>query len=125
MWLNFYIVLFTRDLFFIPKDNFFFSFLSTPQHLEFLGQGSDPSYSCDLHCIWSNTRSLTHCAGPGSNLSPSTAEMLQIPLCHSGNSKANVFFSTYFLPKRFDILKLRYLKSTLKIIVLEEKILWH
>ena len=32
---------------------FFFSFLATPRHMEFLGQGSDPSHSCDPHrsCI--------------------------------------------------------------------------
>ena len=44
----------------------FFSFLATPWQVEFPGQGSDPSHSCDLSCSCSNTRSLTHCAGPSS-----------------------------------------------------------
>ena len=33
--------------------------------MEFPGQGSDLSYSCDLSHSCGNTRSLTHCAGPG------------------------------------------------------------
>ena len=32
----------------------FFSFLATPQHMQFLGQGSDPSCSCDLCCSCGN-----------------------------------------------------------------------
>lgn len=36
--------------------------------MEFLGQGSDPSYSCDLHCSYSNTGVLIHCAGPGNKI---------------------------------------------------------
>ena len=34
------------------------------QHTEFLGQGSDPSHSCEQH-RGSNARALTHCARPG------------------------------------------------------------
>ena len=41
-------------------------FLFSQQHVEFLGQGSDPSCSCDQHHSYGNARSLTHCAGPGS-----------------------------------------------------------
>ena len=33
--------------------------------LEFLGQGTDPSCSCHLHCSCGNTGSLTHCPGLG------------------------------------------------------------
>ena len=33
--------------------------------MEFPGQGSDPSHSCDLSCSCGNTRSLNHCAGLG------------------------------------------------------------
>ena len=33
--------------------------------MEFPGQGSDPSCSCDLSCSRGHTRSLTHCAGRG------------------------------------------------------------
>ena len=42
----------------------FFPFLVTPWQTEFLGQGSDPSQSCDLRCC-RIARSLTHCAGLG------------------------------------------------------------
>ena len=28
--------------------------------MEFLGQGSDPSHSCDLSCSWGNSGPLTH-----------------------------------------------------------------
>ena len=42
---------------------FFFSFLAAPQHMEFLGQGSHPIYSCDLSRRCVNAGSLTHCAG--------------------------------------------------------------
>ena len=33
--------------------------------MESLGQGSDPSRSCNLSCSGGHARSLTHCAGPG------------------------------------------------------------
>ena len=39
-----------------------FSFLATPQHMEFPGQESDPRRSHDLSLSCSNTGSLTHCA---------------------------------------------------------------
>ena len=38
--------------FFFP----FFFFLATWRHMEFLGQGSDPSCSCDLHYSCGNAR---------------------------------------------------------------------
>ena len=43
----------------------FFSFLATPRHKEFPGQGSDPSCLCDLcsNCI--NTRSFNPLCQPG------------------------------------------------------------
>ena len=73
--------------FLIIHCSFFFPhlFLAAFQHMEFLGQGSYPSQSCDLHCSYGNTGSLTHCAG-GSTLCPSAPKMPPIPLCHSGNS---------------------------------------
>ena len=52
----------------LPKTmlcHFFFLFLVTLRHMEFLGQGSDPSHSQDLSCSCSNDRSLTHCARLG------------------------------------------------------------
>ena len=68
----------------LPQAYFFsyFLFLATPQHMEFLGQGSDLSHSRDLHCSCGNARSFNQ----GSNLHPGAAEMLPIPLYHSGNS---------------------------------------
>ena len=42
----------------------FFLFLVIWQHMEFPGQGSDPSRSCDLSYTCSNAGSLTHCARP-------------------------------------------------------------
>lgn len=59
---------------------FFSSFLATQQHMEFLGQRSDLSYSCN------NARSLTRLSGQGSGLRPSAPETLLIPLRHSRNS---------------------------------------
>ena len=44
---------------------FFFSFLATPWHMEFSGQGLDPSHNCDLNRSCGNTKSLTHCASRG------------------------------------------------------------
>ena len=44
---------------------FFSSFLATLQEIEFLGQGSDPSCSCNLSHSYGNARSLTHGAGLG------------------------------------------------------------
>ena len=38
---------------------FCFSFFSTPQHMEFLGLGSDQSYSFDLCCSCNNARAFT------------------------------------------------------------------
>ena len=48
----------------MPKRNFhffFFFFLADLQHMEFPGQGSDLSYSCNLCCSCGNAGSLTHC----------------------------------------------------------------
>ena len=41
----------------------FFFFLAAPWYTGFLGQGSDPSQSCNLCCC--NAGSLTHCAELG------------------------------------------------------------
>ena len=55
----------------------FFFFLATTQHMEFSGQGSDPSHSCNPRNSCYNA--LTHCAGP--------PEMPLIQLHPSGNSQ--------------------------------------
>lgn len=56
--------------------------------MEFLGQGSGLSHSCDLSISLSNANedSPICCAEGGLNLSPTVAQM-PIPLRHSGNSR--------------------------------------
>ena len=54
--------------------------------MEFLGQGSDLSHSLDLSCGCGNSGSLTHCAGPGSNLCSSVSKTPLI-LHHNRNSQ--------------------------------------
>ena len=52
-----------------PADVFFsFSFLAIPWHIEFRGQGSDLSHSCDLSFSYGNAGSLTLCTGLGIKL---------------------------------------------------------
>ena len=77
--------------------SFFFSFFAIPGHMEFLGRGSDPSCSFDLHQSCSNARFLTHCAGQGSNLCPSTPEMPPISLHHSRNFWVDFLISKFWL----------------------------
>ena len=68
-------------------------FSATPQRMEFPGEGSDPSHSCNLCHSCHNTGSLTHCPGWGSNLCPSTLETLLIPVHHSENSDLHHFYT--------------------------------
>ena len=49
---------------------FFFSFLAALRHMEFPGQGSDPSHHHNLSQICSNTRFLIHCAGASAPKTP-------------------------------------------------------
>ena len=58
-------------------------FLAAPQHMEFPGQESDPSHSCDLSHS-SNAGSLTHWDGLGIKPASQDAEMPPIPFHHSG-----------------------------------------
>ena len=44
---------------------FFSSFLATSRHMEFRGQGSDPSCSCGLSYSWVNTGSFNPLCGTG------------------------------------------------------------
>ena len=48
----------------------FFYFLAAPQHMEVLGQGSDPSRSCDLCWRYGNAGPVTHCVMPGIKPAP-------------------------------------------------------
>ena len=54
-----------KILFFLIYVFFFLSFFAVPLCMEFLGQGSYASHSCDLHCSHSNIGYLTHFSGPG------------------------------------------------------------
>ena len=65
---------------------FFLNFMAAPWHREFLGQGSDLSYSCDLSSNCSNTGSFTHCARLGIVPASQRPKMPWILLRHSGNS---------------------------------------
>ena len=56
--------------------------------MELLGQGSDPSHSCDLSHRCSNAEPLTNCAGLATE--PKT---LLIPLSHGGSSKTGFSYS--------------------------------
>ena len=48
---------------------------------KFPGQGSNPSQSCNLHHSCSNTRPLTHCAGPGIKLAPPQRQATSLIHC--------------------------------------------
>ena len=65
----------------------FFSFLASPWHMEFLGQGSDPSHSCGTYTTSFNPT----VPGQGSILCPGAAETPPIPLHHSRNSHSPLF----------------------------------
>ena len=54
-----------EELLLMDEQRKFISFLASPWHMEFLGQGSDLSCSCDLSCRCSNASSLTHYARLG------------------------------------------------------------
>ena len=66
--------------------------------IAFLGQGSDPSHSCNLCCSCGNAGSLSTVPGRGLNLCSCAPEMLLIPLHHSGNSCFSKSY-TNFYPK--------------------------
>ena len=86
---------------------FLFFLLAAPWHMEFLGQASDPSCSCDLSRNCSNTRSLTHCARldikPASQ-GPQDNKMPPVLLHHSGNSEGCYFWQSS-LSKKLLLLK--------------------
>lgn len=58
------------------------------RHMEFLGQGSDPSCSCG------NAGFFSQCAGGGLNLRPGTAETPPIPLPNSEKSHSYMSVSS-------------------------------
>ena len=71
---------------------FYFYFLAVLWHVEFPGWGSDPSHSCSPCCSCSNARYFNPlCWTEHTELYPSAAETLLIPLYHRGNSSLFVF----------------------------------
>lgn len=53
---------------------YYYYYLATPQHLELLGQGSDPNLSLELSCCCGNAKSLTHFAEPGIELESQSSQ---------------------------------------------------
>ena len=51
---------------------FFFSFLATPQHMEFPGQESDPSHHCDPSCSCGTAGCGTGHHGAGLGIEPAS-----------------------------------------------------
>ena len=78
---------------FVPKYGsfFLFSFLAAPWYMEFLGQGSDRSHSCDLSHSCSNARSSRHCAGPGMEPASQHSKMPQIHCATAWTSQIQIF----------------------------------
>ena len=75
---------------------FFFPFRATLWHMEFPGQGSDLSHSCDLNHSCSNSGSLTHRARLRIEPVPSAPKMPSILLCHSRNSYSSILRCSNF-----------------------------
>ena len=77
-----------------PKSVFylFFSFLANPRHMEFLGQGSDPSHSVNPSHSCGNARSLTHCTRPGGRTCIPVLSRLPILLHHSRKSPKFILY---------------------------------
>ena len=71
---------------------FFFSFSVNLWHMDFPGQESDPSCSCDLCHSCGKAWSLTPAMDWRLNLCPSTPVTLPILLCHSGNSQGHCYY---------------------------------
>ena len=78
------------------RNDFFFSFFflfDPPRHMEFLGQGSDLSHSCDLcHSGGGNARSLIHCAQPGIEPASHCCRDTTIPIAPQQELKNDFLF---------------------------------
>ena len=72
---------------------YFFPFLATPRHMEFLGQGSNPNCSCDLCHGCGNAESFNPALDQVSNLHPGTTEMPPILLHHHRNSYLGIIYN--------------------------------
>ena len=90
---------------------FFFSFLATPWHTEFSGQGSDLGCSCALCSNCGNTGSLTHCTRLGIEPASQCAQDTADPktLCHNENSR----YVNFIIQKKFLFLETYQKQRTL------------
>ena len=71
---------------------FFFFFLASPWHMEFLGQESDQSHSLVLSRSCGNAGSLTDRARPGIEPASQHSQDTTDPVHHSGNSSTDIYF---------------------------------
>ena len=94
----------------LNHTSFFFFFWSLSQHMDFPGQGSDLSHSCDLCHSCCNAESLTHCV---QNWTKSQDEETPlIPPHHSRNSCISLYkMKVYFRYCFFHNFKITYLIS--------------
>ena len=75
---------------------FVFSFLATLWHMEFLGQGSDPSPSLGLSCGCGNAGSSTHCAGPGVEPATQSSPKATDPIAPQWELQTFFFFKAIY-----------------------------
>lgn len=66
----------------------FFFFCHTPGMGKFPGQGLTPSWRCSVYHSCGNTRSLSHCAGSGSQLAPPQRQAVFLPFPEEGAQRA-------------------------------------
>ena len=83
------------------------SFLANPWHMAFPGQGSNPSWSCNLYHSCSNTRSLTHRTRPGIE-SASLPLQRQSSLLHHGRNSIEIFKNSCVYKLRLWLKKNKY-----------------
>ena len=88
----------------------FFFFLAALRHLEFLGQESDPSRSCDPPCSSGNARSFSPLCRGESILEPSAAGMLLIHCATEGTPQL--------------ILSIKYLKQSVEAMLPHTHVHW-
>ena len=75
-------------------------------YMEFLGQGSDPSCSCDLRHNCSNPGPLTHCAGPGVKPMPWHCRDTANPIASQWERQYKFLYEhvfSYFLDKNLGV----------------------
>ena len=76
---------------------FFFFFFGFPLHIEFIGPVSYLSHSCHLGHSYSNTGSLTHCAGPGIEPTSQCSQDTTDPIAPQQELPVCIFYATTML----------------------------